>query len=238
MARRTGLDDARLEARLDHIFADRSLLVQALTHVSRSQEGPTYQRLEFLGDRVLGLAVADLLMQAYPEASEGDLSRRLAELVRRETCAAVALGWELGGHLRLGGGAVAAMRRNPSILADACEAVIGAVFVDAGFDAARGLVARAFAPRLATLADVPSNAKTDLQEWAVARGKPPPLYAILERSGPDHAPHFRVGARVEGLDEAVGTGRSRRAAEQAAAEAVLLREGVRPAAELAERADA
>lgn len=236
MARR-GADPDALETRLAYRFRDRALLGEALTHVSRSGDGPTYQRLEFLGDRVLGLAVADMLLRAFPAASEGDLSRRLAELVRRETCAAVALEWDLGPYLQVGGGG-GAMRRNLSILSDACEAVIGAAFLDGGFAAAQDLVHRAFEPRLAGLADVPANPKTLLQEWAAARGCPPPVYAIVDRSGPDHAPRFRIAARVAGLAEAEGSGRSRRAAEQAAAEAILVREGVRPAPASLESTDA
>jgi ribonuclease III len=215
-----------LEVRLGYAFADRALLDEALTHVSRTGGGPTYQRLEFLGDRVLGLAVADLLMRSFPEASEGDLSRRLAELVRRETCAAVAAEWELGPLLRLGGGAKGAMRRNPSILGDACEAVIGAVFVDGGFDAATRLVERVFGTRLAALADLPANPKTQLQEWAAGQGLAPPTYVIVDREGPDHAPIFRIAARLTGFADAFGTGTSRRVAEQEAAHALLAREGV------------
>ena len=217
---------AALEARLDYRFGDGAALLEALTHVSRSRSGPTYQRLEFLGDRVLGLAIADILMSAYPEATEGDLSLRLAELVRRETCAAVALAWDLGPHLVLGGGGTAAMRRNASILADACEAVIGAVFRDGGYAAARALVERSFGDRLASLAELPTNPKTVLQEWAAARGRPSPTYRIVERSGPDHAPRFTVAAEVEGLPDGLGSGASRRSAEQAAAAALLQREGV------------
>lgn len=226
MARR-GAEPAALEVRLGHVFANRALLFEALTHVSKPGGGPTYQRLEFLGDRVLGLAAADMLMETFPAASEGDLSRRMSELVRRETCAEVALAWDLGPHLKVAGSG--GMRRNTSILADACEAVIGAVFLDAGFAAARGLVVRGFGDRLGALVELPSNAKTQLQEWAAARGRPSPTYAVLDRSGPDHAPRFKVAARVSDLAEAVGSGGSRRAAEQAAAEALLVREGVWPA---------
>lgn len=229
MARRAA-DPAALEARLGYAFRDPALALEALTHVSSPGGGATYQRLEFLGDRVLGLAIADLLMKSFPGASEGDLSRRLADLVRRETCAAVALAWDLGPHLRLGGGASGGMRRNGSILADSCEAVIGAVFVDGGWEEARDLVARGFGPRLADQAELPSNPKTQLQEWAASRGLPPPTYAILDRSGPDHAPRFAVAARVDGLADAIGSGGSRRSAEQSAAHAVLLREGVGNAA--------
>lgn len=221
-----GADPAVLEARLGHVFRDRKLLAEALTHVSRGAGGPTYQRLEFLGDRVLGLAIADLLMRTFPTGTEGDLSRRLSELVRKETCAAVAADWDLGPHLRLGGGGTGAMRRNLSILGDACESVIGAVFMDAGFEVAQAVVERAFEPRLAALVKVPANPKTQLQEWAATRGLAPPVYSIVEREGPDHAPIFRVVARLEGFAEAIGTGNSRRAAEQEAAQALLVRERV------------
>lgn len=226
MARRPA-EPAALEARLGYRFGDRALLAEALTHVSRASAGATYQRLEFLGDRVLGLAIADMLMRTYPGTSEGELSLRLAELVRRETCAEVALAWDLGPHLSLGRGGTPAIRRNPSILADACEAVIGAVFRDGGFAAAQELVERGFGAKLATLAELPFNPKTLLQEWAATQGRAPPTYHIRDRSGPDHAPHFTVIARVEGLAEGVGAGGSRRGAEQAAAAALLEREGVR-----------
>jgi ribonuclease-3 len=118
------------------------------------------------------------------------------------------------------------MRRNPSILADACEAVIGAVFLDGGWEAARDVVLRGFGPRLADQSELPSNPKTQLQEWAASLGLPPPTYSIVHRTGPDHAPNFEVAARVEGLPDATGQGSSRRAAEQAAAAAVLRREGL------------
>ena len=151
MARRTP-DPRALEERLGYAFKDRDLLVLALTHVSApgAGTGVSYQRLEFLGDRVLGLAIAELLYRTYPEAAEGELSRRLADLVRRESCAEVALAWDVGPHLRLGAGEVhSGGRRNQAILADACESIIGAVFLDGGYEPARGLVERAFAGRLA-----------------------------------------------------------------------------------------
>ena len=227
MAARRGQDVATLETTLGHPFADGALLRTALTHVSAVAGDParSNQRLEFLGDRVLGLAVADMVMEAYPAGSEGDLSRRLAALVRRETCAEVALAWEIGPHLKLGGGA-GAMRKNPSVLGDACEAVIGAVYLDGGYEAARELVRRSFGGRLAELATPPSNPKAELQEWAAAKGRPPPTYAIVARSGPDHAPHFVVAVQVEAMEEARGKGPSRRVAEQDAALALLVREGV------------
>ncbi len=217
-----------LENRLGHTFADRDLLIRALTHTSKAMgRGDSYQRLEFLGDRVLGLAVADTLHAAFPEADEGDLSRRLASLVRRETCAAVAAAWEVGPHLILGQGEVmGGGRRNPTILADVCEAILGAVYRDAGFAAARAVVEAHFRPAEPTAASRGRDAKSALQEWAMSRGLPIPTYVVVARTGPDHAPHFRIAAQVEGLEPGHGAGTSKRIAEQEAARAVLEREGI------------
>lgn len=221
-----------LEARIGHVFADGRLLSLALTHVSKAggaRRTGSYQRLEFLGDRVLGLAIADLLYEAFPQSDEGDLSRRLAGLVRRETCAAVATAWDVGPHLALGPGEVqGGGRRNQTILADACEAILGAVFLDAGYGAAKTLVDAAFAPSRETAAPRGRDAKSALQEWAMSRGLPVPVYDVVERSGPDHAPLFRIAARVAGIAPGHGTGPSKRLAEQEAARLVLGREGVGP----------
>lgn len=221
-------DLAALESRIGHGFADPSLLARALTHVSKAAgRAGSYQRLEFLGDRVLGLAIADRLYAAYPDADEGDLSRRLAGLVRRETCAAVATAWDVGPHLVLGQGEVlGGGRRNQTILADVCEAILGAVFLDAGYEAARAIVEAAFRPAEPTGAPRGRDAKSALQEWAMARGLAIPLYEVVERSGPDHAPRFRIAARVDGLEPGVGDGPSKRLAEQEAARTVLAREGI------------
>ena len=218
-----------LEAAIGHRFADPGLLPLALTHVSKA--GATrvgsYQRLEFLGDRVLGLAVADLLYAAFPEADEGELSRRLAGLVRRETCAAIAQAWEVGPHLDLGPGEIqGGGRRNQTILADVCEAILGAVFLDAGYGAARAIVQRAFRPEEDTAAPRGRDAKSALQEWAMARGLKIPVYEVVERSGPDHAPVFRIAVTVEGIAPGHGQGGSKRLAEQEAAQSVLDREGL------------
>ncbi len=217
-----------LEARIGHSFADPSLLARALTHVSKAAgRTGSYQRLEFLGDRVLGLAIADRLYAAFPQADEGDLSRRLAGLVRRETCAAVATAWDVGPHLVLGQGEVlGGGRRNQTILADVCEAILGAVYLDAGYEAARALVETAFRPAEPTGAPRGRDAKSALQEWAMARGLAIPVYDVVERSGPDHAPHFRIAARVDGLEPGIGAGPSKRLAEQDAARTVLAREGI------------
>ncbi len=231
MASRQKADIADLEKRLGHAFADRSLLERALTHMSaapaEAKRIGSYQRLEFLGDRVLGMSVAELLYRTYPSAEEGELSRRLADLVRKETCAEVAEAWGLGPHLRLGGGeAQAGARRNTAILADACEAVVGAVFLDGGYEAALALVERAHGERLRQPARPLRDAKTALQEWAQGRGLPAPVYVEQGRSGPDHAPLFRIAVHIEGLQDVIGEGRSKRIAEQRAAEACMAREGV------------
>lgn len=221
-------DLARLESRLGHAFADRGLLETALTHMSaEGARRASYQRLEFLGDRVLGLSIADMLFARYPQAEEGDMSRRLADLVRKETCAEVAMAWDIGGFLRLGEGEIlGGARKNKAILADVCESVIGAVFIDGGYDAARGLVERAFGERLLKPVRPLRDAKTALQEWAQGRGYQTPTYSERGRSGPDHAPLFRVAARITGLPDAEAEGPSKRLAEQAAAEAFLRREGL------------
>jgi len=221
-------DLARLEATLGHRFADASLLATALTHMSaEGSRLATYQRLEFLGDRVLGLSIADMLFRRYPLAEEGNLSRRLADLVRKETCADVAQAWNLGQFMRLGEGEIlGGARKNKAILADACEAVIGAVFMDGGYEAARGLVERAFGERLLKPARPLRDAKTALQEWAQGEGYPTPTYSERGRSGPDHAPVFVVAAKITGLEDAEGRGLSKRLAEQAAAEAFLRRLGL------------
>lgn len=220
-----------LEARLGHRFANRDLARRALTHVSANPSararGESYQRLEFLGDRVLGLVVAEMLYAAFPQASEGELSQRLADLVRQESCAEVAAAWGAGEHVRLGSGEVqsgGASKR--AILADVCEALIGAVFLDAGYAAARDVVARAWQERMLTPRRPLQDAKTALQEWAQARGRPTPAYREIGRSGPDHSPKFVIRVEIDGLPTAEGEGSSKRAAEQAAAAAFMMREGV------------
>ncbi len=220
---------AELEARLGHVFARGDLLEQALTHVGAAGiRTASYQRLEFLGDRVLGVIVADMLYEAYPEAEEGELSRRLAALVRRETCAAVAEGWGIEPHIRLVAGERSALRR--VILGDICEAVIGAMFLDGGLAAATALVRRDFSGRMQAPERPLRDPKTALQEWAQARKLPAPLYREITRSGPDHAPRFTVAVVVEDHADAQAQGASKRLAEQAAAAAFMTREGIGEAA--------
>ena len=215
---------AELETRLGHRFADPRLAERALTHLSAPEAVGvnSYQRLEFLGDRVLGLAVSEMLYEAFPQAPEGDLSVRLARLVRRETCAEVALDWDVGPHLRLGQGERrAGGARKSAILGDACEALIGAVFLDAGFEAARALVRRQWETRMRADAAPVQDAKTAVQEWAQARGLRTPVYSEVGRSGPAHLPVFVMQVALEGFEPERGEASSKRAAEQAAARAFL-----------------
>jgi ribonuclease III len=220
-------DLAQLEARLGHRFLEPSLAERALTHLSApstasSGRGLSYQRLEFLGDRVLGLVVSEMLYEAFPDASEGDLSVRLARLVRRETCAEVAEVWDVGPHVVMGQGeARGGGRKKAAILGDVCEALIGAVFLDAGFAGARALVRRFWEAPMRSDAAPVQDAKTAVQEWAQARALATPHYTEVERSGPAHLPRFVMQVELEGFAPERGEASSKRAAEQAAAQAFL-----------------
>lgn len=219
---------AALERRLGHDFHNRNLLLTALTHASAAATAhETYQRLEFLGDRVLGLVITEMLIAAFPKAPEGELSRRLAELVRKEACAEVATALDFGSAVRFGGGKTQrATLLTTNVLGDVCEAVIAAIYQDGGLDAARKFIADNWRIKLLADAAPNQNAKAALQEWAQARGLGVPEYAIRAKSGPDHDPHFEVETKVGTLTPARGDGRTRREAEQAAAGALLAREGV------------
>ncbi len=216
----------QLASRLRHRFARPELLVQALLHPSALPHQPgsasDFERLEFLGDRVLGLVIADLLSGRFPGADTGAMARRYNALVRRETLSEVAGALGLGDCLELskgeseGGG-----RDNPAILADACEAVIAALYLDGGLAAAQRFIHRYWADRMAALTTPPTDAKTALQEWALSLARPAPTYREVERVGPAHEPVFTVEVTVEGLPPTSGSGRSKRQAEQAAAEALL-----------------
>ena len=183
-----------------------------------------YERLEFLGDRVLGLVVADLLWRRFDAEPEGPLTRRHAQLVRRETLAAVAVEIGLDRMIQLSPAeAASGAARSPAILADVLEAVIAAIYLDGGFDAAFAFVERWWGARLADMEQPPRDPKTLLQEWAQGRGLPLPEYRLLGTSGPDHALQFTIAVRVAGHDEASATASSKRAAETAAAAALLER---------------
>jgi ribonuclease-3 len=216
-----------LAAALGHRFQRAELLAEALTHASaatRPARGGEFsnERLEFLGDRVLALVIAEMLFETFGRETEGALARRLAALTRKEALAEVGAALDLGRHLQMSRSeAETGGRSHPGMLADACEAVIGAVYLDGGLDAARRLIRRRWAPLIGADSHPPQDAKTALQEWAQARGLPLPVYRVLETKGPAHSPLFVVEVRVEGWAPAGGSGRSKRAAEQEAATALF-----------------
>jgi ribonuclease III len=222
-------DVANLEQVLGYAFKQRAYLEQALTHISALQGSnarlETYQRLEFLGDHILGAVIADRLFRLFPDVDEGELSRRLSGLVRAETCAEVAR--EAGMHffIKMGEGeAHSGGRKKLAIQADVCEAIIAAVYLDGGMVAVSVLIERLWGKRLEEASRIERDAKTRLQEWAQGQGLEPPVYSIVSRLGPDHAPIFQVEARILGFDISMGEGRTRRDAEQQAARIFLERE--------------
>ena len=221
-------DLRELELRLGHQFQDQGLLREALTHGSatalKRQRRRTNERLEFLGDRVVGLAVAELLIRRYPDEPEGALSSRLSGLVSERALAEAARELDLGAWLEVARSEEeAGGRERPAILADALEAVLGAVYLDGGWEAAAALVRRRVEPRLETMVGPPRDAKTALQEWTQSRGLGLPEYRVTRTSGPAHAPTFEIAASLGDLASATATGGSKRAAEQAAAEQLLAR---------------
>lgn len=218
----------KIGALIGYDFRRTDFLIQALTHASASTgNAENYERLEFLGDRVLGLAIAQLLFSEFPKADEGELSRRFNLLVNTETCADVAN--EIGlGEFIMTGMEIRSIkgRKRQNLRADAVEALIASIYLDGGFGPARAFIERFWRPRAHASGADRRDAKTELQEWAHRRGGPAPVYKTEERSGPDHDPVFTVMAKVTGYDPARGSGRSKREAEQAAAAAILVREGV------------
>lgn len=218
-----GADLVAFQERLGHVFSNPELLVRALTHPSIASEArPDNQRLEFLGDRVLGLVIAEALLSADAAAAEGTLAPRLNALVRKETCAEIAREIDLGAVLRLGRSeTMSGGRRKTALLGDGMEAVIAAVYLDGGHHVARDLVLRLWTDRIATVEEDARDAKTALQEWAQARGALPPSYTEVGRDGPDHAPRFTIEARLGDGRAARATAASKRAGEQAAAKALL-----------------
>ncbi|MGJ8615218.1 MAG: ribonuclease III [Sulfitobacter sp.] len=211
------------EGRIGHHFATPDFLNRAVTHASMSSANrDDNQRLEFLGDRVLGLVMAEALLALDPSATEGQLAPRFNALVRKETCADVAREIDLGQVLKLGRSEmISGGRRKQALLGDAIEAVIAAVYLDAGFDAARDMVLRLWGTRVESVKQDARDAKTALQEWAQARGLNPPKYVQTDRSGPDHAPVFTITAQLENGQQAVATASSKRNAEQTAATMLL-----------------
>lgn len=221
---------AALESRLGHAFRDRELLERALTHASVGEGARRVrdnERLEFLGDRVLGLLAAEHVTDSYPNVREGSLNVKLVALVNKGACARVARRLGLGPALRLAPGETkTGGREKDTILGDACEALLGALYLDGGLEAARALFAREWVEEFAAL-DEPrvEDPKSQLQQWSLQAKRQLPIYRVVERSGPDHAPAFLVEVRVDHLPPATAEGKSRQEAEKAAALAMLQREG-------------
>jgi len=221
---------AELETVLGHRFRDRKRLDRSLTHSSAVGAGKAQldnERLEFLGDRVLGLLAAERLMELNPDMPEGELSPRLHAIVDKPACAQAARAMGLGPALRMSPGETkSGGREKDGILADACEAVMAALYLDGGLEAARGAFRKFWDPQIEHLGKpAVRDPKSALQEWVQADGKPIPHYEVVRRTGPDHAPSFTVEVSVEGLEPLRAAGRSRQAAEKEAALAMLKREG-------------
>lgn len=220
-------DAADLERCIDHSFKDKALLDLALTHRSATIDSAvtapelTNERLEFLGDRVLGLCVAELLYTHFPDEPEGNLARRLSSLVSRETLFEVAEQLSLTTYIKVGGSEGDFEQRTASIASNACEALIGAIYIDAGVEAARSFIVRYWQTLMEAVVTAPKDAKTSLQEWAQGRGLPLPIYTLVESTGPAHAPEFKMSVSVEGCEPMSGNGASKRVATQAAATALL-----------------
>lgn len=207
---------AWLKEALGHGPRDTALFERALTHASFGEA--QYERLEFLGDRVLGLAVAAWLYELFPDEPEGQLSKRLNALVARETCAEVGRELGVGARLRLGKQAREdGASDSDNVIGDAVEALIGALYLDSGLDAAEAFVRRAWADRVSTRDKAPQHPKSALQEWAAAQERKPPAYRLAERSGPQHAPTFVVEVEIRGVGSASAEGASKQEAEKAAA---------------------
>lgn len=224
----TELADA-LQLRTGHNFRDHQRLQRALTHGSArsANAGVDYERFEFLGDRVLGLAVADMLVSDFPDAPEGELSVRLNALVNAEALAQIADEIGLAELIRAGSEVRnLAERKRVNLRADALESLIAALYLDGGLEAARAFIHRYWLPRSEAMATARRDPKTELQEWAHQAAGDTPAYHIDSREGPDHDPVFTVSVMVGKFEPAQGKGRSKREAEQAAATALLVREGV------------
>jgi len=224
---------AGLEQALGHRFRAPDLLVLATTHAGAGHgraDTMSNERLEFLGDRVLGLVIAQLLMDRFPTAPEGELGPRLTALVRREALAEVALAIDLGRYLTLSAAdSAAGARKHPKLLADACEAVIAALYLDGGLEAAARFIADRWAGQLGAVGVMPVEPKTALQEWAQGHGRPLPVYTVTDSGGRAHSPVFTVQVSVDGQEPTSASGTSKRIAEKAAALAMLKRLGVVPA---------
>jgi ribonuclease-3 len=219
-----------IAALLGYTFGNRDLLKAALTHGSgrKGKANTTYQRLEFLGDRVLGLVIAEELYVRNPRKAEGALAQNFSLLVRAEACADAARELGIADHIRVGPKEKAqGMTTQTLILGDVMEAILGAMYLDGGLEPSRALIMRLWERRLSNRTKLVKDAKSFLQEWALGQAKAIPVYRIVARQGPDHLPHFTIGVTVEGFSEAVASAQSKRIGEQLAAEAFLRREKIR-----------
>jgi ribonuclease-3 len=219
-----------IAALLGYTFRNRDLLKAALTHGSgrKGKTNTTYQRLEFLGDRVLGLVIAEELYVRNPRKAEGALAQNFSLLVRAEACADAARELAIAEHIRVGAKEKAqGMTTQTLILGDVMEAILGAMYLDGGLEPSRALIMRLWDRRLSNRTKLVKDAKSFLQEWALAHGKAIPAYRVVTREGPDHSPHFTIAVTVEGFFDAVANAQSKRIGEQLAAEAFLRREKIR-----------
>jgi ribonuclease-3 len=215
---------AHIAGKTGHRFADEALLVRSLTHKSFSPAQDSYEALEFLGDRVLAVVIAEELYRSWPFASTGELAQMFNRMVREETLAEVAADLGLGEVVFAG--ASDTVGTSSRVLGDVCEALIAAIYLDGGFATVRSFIRRHWRARLKKAGLGNKDAKTTLQEWLAAKSLDNPVYSEIERAGPDHLPNFSVAVSVPGLSPAHGTGTSKKQAEQRAAEALLRREGV------------
>jgi ribonuclease-3 len=219
---------AKIQNILDHSFSDTSLLRSALTHGSRNQNTPDYERLEFLGDRVLNLVIAEELFRRFPDEQEGALAARLSLLVRAEACAQVGAKMGLAAHINVGKvEKQKGVHQMASVLGDAVEALIAAHYIDGGLAAARGFILAQWADLLAAAPGSLKDPKTFVQEWALGQALPLPNYSVQQQEGPDHAPVFTISLQVGRFAPVMGLGRSKQLAEMEAARAFIAREGLR-----------
>lgn len=212
-----------LEEKIGYRFQNKDWLKRALTHASTAED-KNYERLEFLGDRVLGLVIARALFERFPDENEGGLARRHSALVQGRTIATIGQMNDLGEHIimsvaeRASGG-----HEKENIIADVMEAMLGAIFIDGGLDKAQAVILRLWGENIDTLTEAPQDPKTELQEWVQGRGLPLPVYEIMDKSGPDHAPEFILRVCVQGEEPVIAQGPSRRQAEKTAARIMLRR---------------
>ena len=228
MIRFTAARYEEIARRIGYSFRDKALLRHALTHASSKRKHDDYERLEFLGDRVLGLVVAEYLFKTHPGHREGYMSGRHSQLVRGETCAEAgrALGLEefivVGQNERVKG-----LNLNATVLGDVVEALIAGIYLDGGLEAARQFILHNWRPFMDSAGKIEKDPKTFLQEWALARALPIPSYGVISREGPEHAPSFVVAVQIAGREPTHGKGKNKRIAEQDAATKFLARENIR-----------